>query len=134
MATIPVIDSANTQRLVAEVSVDAQGRPHVRAIGGDQEIERRIAVAIKGSARLDKARFYAPTGVVVRGWEGYWGTAFALRLALPTVGLLVDWGRMDGPEAEAATGDLVPAAQPTDDADAEPVEWLSEDDDNTATV
>lgn len=134
MDTIPVIDSADARRLVAEVGVDAAGRAHVRAVGNTPDITRRIETAMAASARLDKARFYAPTGVVVRGWEGYWGTAFALRLALPSVGLLVDWARMAGPQAAEAVGDFLPAAQPTDEAAEEPVEWLTEEDDNTATV
>ena len=131
MYLIPIIEGASESagKVVAEARVDEQGRLKIVSTPRNPALEARIAAAMRAHANLAAVGFHAPLGLVF-GWDGFWGAAFALRLALPTVGLAVDWSRLEGPDADQGEEDLYVE----DPAPEEPVEWLSEEDDNTAAV
>lgn len=132
MAFIPITEGASegTGKLVAEVRVDERGKVEVVSKPRDLALEERIEKAIRLHKDLSQLTFRAPLGDV-RGWSGFWGTAFALRLAMPTVGMSVDWGNMIGPNAKDGEEDFGIFEEPAPEVD---MEWLPEGDDNTATV
>lgn len=131
MQIIPITDGASegAGKVVAEARVDAQGKFTVVSMPHDASLEARIATAIRAHRDLAMVVFHAPLGAVF-GWDGFWGAAFALRLALPTVGLAVDWSQLEGPDADQGEEDLYDEPPAPED----PIEWLPEEGDNTATV
>lgn len=95
---IPITEGASEDggRIVAEVVFNNGGTPKVVGKTDDASFVERVRFVMKDTEGLGKARFMGPEGTV-RGYEGFWGTALALRLALTTVGLSVDWARLEGP-------------------------------------
>lgn len=132
MPTIPITEGASESagKLVAEVRVDERGKVDVVSIPNDKDLEARIESGMRAHRDLSLVTFRAPLGTV-RGWVGFWGTAFALRLAMPTVGLSVDWGNMVGPNADEGADDIAVFEDPEPEID---MEWLPEGDDNTTAV
>jgi hypothetical protein len=112
--------SEGAGKVVAEVRVDTAGTWKIVSTPHNPDIEARIAAAVRAHSDLARVSFRAPLGPVF-GWEGFWGAAFALRLALPTVGFAVDWARLEGPDADQGEEDVYDDAPPPE----EPVEWLT---------
>jgi hypothetical protein len=132
MSSIPITEGASESagKLVAEVRVDERGNVEVVSIPHNADLEARIEAGMRAHRDLSFVTFRAPQGPV-QGWKGFWGMAFALRLAMPTVGLSVDWGNMEGPTTHKATPDFIILGSPEPEP---PMEWLPEGDDNTAAV
>lgn len=68
------------------------------APGEDETYRKRFLDAVKRGKSLETFEFTGPLMSVIHGWEGFWGTAMALRVALRGIGLQVYLDRCQTPE------------------------------------
>ncbi len=109
MATMTVVRASTRERvgLVTWTGTEQRGSMRFEPDAGTQA--ERAALSAQFDAALAQGRktyapclFITPYRDYARAFDGYWGTASALRLSLLDVMLDLDWNALDPPPPAAA--------------------------------